>query len=82
MTIKHALAIALVAPFLTVSSMAQTVDQHVYQGGPKTAIPHAARTIASPSEAFAMVPPAAASQAKRSHIYSGGPQTVVPHSGY
>ena len=77
MTIKYILAVALVAPFLTVSSMAQDairLDQHVYQGGPKTSIPHAAR-LTTASEAFAMVPNAATS-----HRYSGGPQTVVPHS--
>ena len=78
MTVKYILAAVLVAPFLTVSSMAQEVtrlDQHVYQGGPKTSIPHAARQMTSASEAFAMVPKAATS-----HRYSGGPQTVVPHS--
>ena len=78
MTIKYILAVALVAPFMTVSSMAQDaprLDQHAYQGGPKTGIPHAARQMASTNEAFAMVP-----KAVTSHRYSGGPQTVVPHS--
>jgi hypothetical protein len=78
MAIKYILAAALVAPFLTVSSMAQDasrLDQHVYQGGPKTGIPHAARQMTSAREAFAMVP-----KATTSHRYSGGPQTVVPHS--
>lgn len=77
MTVKYILAVALVAPFLTVSSMAQDairLDQHMYQGGPKTSIPHAAR-LTTASEAFAMVPKTATS-----HGYSGGPQTVVPHS--
>lgn len=75
---KHILAIALVAPFLTAPAMAQyapRIDQHVYQGGPKSSVPHAARQTTSASEAFAMVP-----RAVKSHRYSGGPQTVVPHS--
>lgn len=75
MTMKHILAVALVAPFLTAPAMAQDpprLDQHVYQGGPKTGIPHAARQMTSASDAFAMAP--------TSHRYSGGPQTVVPHS--
>lgn len=75
---KYVLALVLVAPFMTVSSMAQDavrLDQHAYQGGPKTSIPHAARQTTRASDAFAMAP-----KAKRSHGYSGGPQTVVPHS--
>jgi hypothetical protein len=78
MTMKYIFAVALVAPFLTVSGMAQDaprLDQHVYQGGPKTSIPHATRQTTSASEAFALAP-----KARRSHGYSGGPQTVVPHS--
>jgi hypothetical protein len=78
MTVKSILAVALVAPFLAVSSMAQSaplVDQHVYQGGPKSSVPHATRQMPSAGDAFAMVP-----KAVTSHRYSGGPQTVVPHS--
>ena len=78
MTIKYILAAALVAPFLTVSSMAQSaplLDQHVYSGGPKSSVPHATRQITSASDAFAMAP-----KAMTSHRYTGGPQTVVPHS--
>lgn len=78
MTVKFILAAALVAPFLAAPAMAQDtvrLDQHVYQGGPKTSIPHATRQMTSASEAFAMAPKAATS-----HRYSGGPQTVVPHS--
>lgn len=73
MTMKYILAVALVAPFLTVSSMAQ--DAHVYQGGPKTSIPHVMTQPPSAANAFAMAP-----KAMTSHRYSGGPQTVVPHS--
>ena len=78
MTIKYMLAVALLAPFMAVSSLAQDVsrlDQHVYLGGPKSGIPHGTRQITSTSDAFAMAPKAA-----MSHRYSGGPQTVVPHS--
>jgi hypothetical protein len=77
MTKKYILAVALVAPFLIAPAMAQDefrIDQHVYQGGPKSGIPHAVRQVTS-REAFAMVP-----KASMSHRYSGGPQTVVPHS--
>ncbi len=79
---KYILAVALVAPFLMASGMAQTVDQHVYQGGPKTTVPHATRSVTGVREAFGMVPLAVAPRASRSHVYSGGPQTVVPHSSY
>jgi hypothetical protein len=78
MTRKYLLAAALVAPFLTAPAMAQEaprLDQHVYQGGPKSGIPHATRQITSSRDAFAMAP-----KAVTSHRYRGGPQTVVPHS--
>jgi hypothetical protein len=77
MTMKHILAVALVTPFMTVSGLAQEaprLDQHVYQGGPKSGIPHATRQTTA-NEAFAMV-----RKGRTSHGYSGGPQTVVPHS--
>jgi hypothetical protein len=77
MTMKYVLALVLVAPFMTVSSMAQDashLDQHVYQGGPKTGVLHATRQVtAAASQAFAMAP------VRMSHHYSGGPKTVVPH---
>ncbi len=78
MTMKYILAVALVAPFLTVSGMAQDaprMDRHVYVGGPKSDIPHATRQITSWDKAFAMAP-----KAKATHAYRGGPQTVVPHA--
>jgi hypothetical protein len=74
---KYILAVALVAPFLTVSSMAQNAPytiKHVYQGGPKTNIPHATRQTTSGGDIFAMEV-----KAKKPHAYRGGPQTVVPH---
>jgi hypothetical protein len=75
---KYILAVALVAPFLTVSSMAQDtprMDRHVYVGGPKSTIPHATRQTTGAGGAFAMAP-----KAKVPHAYRGGPNTVVPHS--
>lgn len=77
---KYVLALVLIAPFMTASGMAQDaprLDQHVYQGGPKSSVPHAARlttTTTTASDAFAMMP-----RARTVHGYSGGPQTVVPH---
>jgi hypothetical protein len=68
MTMKYILAVALIAPFLIVSSMAQ----QAYQGGPKSSI--ATRQISSGGDIYAM-----GVKAKKSHAYRGGPQTVVPH---
>jgi hypothetical protein len=76
---KHIIAVAVVAPFLVASAMAQDaprINQHAYQGGPKTSIPHATKQMTSAGEAFAMAP-----KATKAHAYRGGPQTVVPH-GY
>ena len=75
---KYILAVALVAPFLTVSGMAQDaprIDKHVYQGGPGSNIPHATKQITSWDQAFAMAP-----IAKVRHGYRGGPGTVVVHT--
>ena len=77
MTIKYILAVALVAPFLTVSSMAQNAPytfKHVYQGGPKSAVAHTTRQITSDGSVFAFDV-----NAKTPHTYRGGPRTAVPH---
>lgn len=84
MTMKHIVAIAFITPFLTVSSMAQDasrLDQHVYQGGPKSNIPHATRQISSGSDIYAQggIYAQGVRSANKSHAYHGGPQTVVPH---
>jgi hypothetical protein len=74
---KYILALVLIAPLMTVSGMAQNaprVDQHVYQGGPKSSVPHTTRLTTTTSDAFAMMP-----RGRTAHVYSGGPQTVVPH---
>ena len=81
MTMKHIVAIAFITPFLTVSSMAQDasrLDQHVYQGGPKSSIPHATRQIGVDIYAQGDIY-ARGVKAHKSHAYLGGPQTVVPH---
>ena len=74
---RYIFALVLIAPFMTASSMAQDavrIDQHVYQGGPKSSVPHATRETTA-NQAFAMV-----RKGRTSHGYSGGPKTVVPHS--
>ena len=48
MTIKCMVAVALLTPFLTMSSMAQQ-----YQGGPKSSVPPTTRQIASGSDIYA-----------------------------
>jgi len=76
--IKHVLAAVLIAPFLTVSGMAQDVplvNKHIYQSGPASNIPHATKQTGW-EQAYAMEPRA---KAKKSHAYRGGPKTVVPH---
>ena len=74
---KHIIAVALIAPFLVASAMAQDTPRlstHVYQGGPGSSIPHATRQVTSWEQAYAMAP-----KAKAAHAYRGGPQTVVVH---
>ena len=80
MTIKYILAIALIAPFLTVSSMAQQ-----YQGGPKSSPALTARQISSGGDIYAQgYPPggdiyAQGVKATRPHAYRRAAKTVVPH---
>ncbi len=75
---KHIIAVALIAPFLVASAMAQDTPRltttHVYHGGPGSNIPHATRQVTSWEQAFAMAP-----KGKVAHAYRGGPQTVVVH---
>ena len=78
MTIKCILAVALVTPFLTVSSMAQQ-----YQGGPKSGVAPTTRQISSGGDIYAQGVGgdiyARGFNANKSHAYRGGPKTVVPH---
>ena len=76
MTIKYTLAVALITPLLTVSSMAQQ-----YVGGPKSGIAPAPRQISSGGDIYAQGVDVYARgvKANKSRAYRGGPKTVVPH---
>ena len=70
--VKYIVAFALVAPFLTVSSMAQNAPytiKHVYQGGPKSAVAHTTRQITSDGAIYAYDV-----NAKKSNAYRGDPR--------
>ena len=76
MTIKYILAVALITPFLTVSSMAQQ-----YVGGPKSSVVPSTRQISSGGDIYAQGVDVYAPRIKanKSRAYRGGPGTVVPH---
>lgn len=86
MTIKYILAVAVITPFLTVSSMAQQ-----YVGGPKSGVAPT-RQISSGADIYAQGVGgdiyaqrvggntyARGVNTNKSHAYRGGPKTVVPH---
>ncbi len=82
MTIKCILAIALITPVLTVSSMAQQ-----YQGGPKSSF-MPTRQISSGGDIYAQgdvyprgVAAKKSSAGGGSHHYSGGPRSDPHHMG-
>lgn len=65
---KYILAVALLAPLLTVSSLAQDAPRtikHVYQGGPKSAVAHTTRQITSGGDVYAMGERAKVPRARR-----------------
>ena len=75
MTIKYILAVALITPFLIVSTMAQQ-----YQGGPKGSAALRTPQISSGGDIYAQeVDGARGVKAKKSRAYRGGPKTVAPH---
>ena len=81
MTIKYILAVALITPFLTVSSTAQQ-----YQGGPKSSVPPTMQQIDGDiyAQGIDVYAPrgdiyAQGVRTNKSHAYRGGPKTVVPH---
>ena len=76
MSIKYILAIALITPFLTVSSMAQQ-----YVGGPKSSVAPMTQQISSGGDIYAQGVDdyARGVKANKSRAYRGGPKTVVPH---
>jgi hypothetical protein len=82
MTIRYILAVSLITPFLTVSSMAQQ-----YVGGPKSGVAPTTRQISSGGDIYAqgvdVYAPgvdvyAQGVRANKSRAYRGGPRTVVP----
>jgi hypothetical protein len=77
MTIKYILAVALITPFLTVSSMAQQ-----YVGGPKSGVAPTPQ-ISSGGDVYAQGVGGdiytRGIKANKSHAYRGGPKTVIPH---
>ena len=77
MSIKHMLAIALITPLLTVSSMAQQ-----YVGGPKSGVAPTTRQISSGGDIYAQGVDVYAQgvRTKKSHAYRGGRKTVVPQA--
>ena len=83
MTIKYVLAVALITPFLTVSSMAQQ-----YQGGPKSSVAPTTRPIGSGGDIYAqgidVYTPggdiyAQGVRTSQSRAYRGRAKTVVSH---
>jgi hypothetical protein len=76
MTTKYILAVALITPFLTVSTMAQQ-----YQGGPKSSFAPSTRQIGSGGDIYAQGVDVYAPgvKANKPHAYRGGPKTIVPH---
>jgi len=76
MTIKYILAVALITPLLTVSSIAQQ-----YVGGPKSSVAPSTRQSSSGGDIYAQGVDVYARgiKANKSHAYRGGPRTVVPH---
>jgi hypothetical protein len=82
MSIKYILAVVLITPFLSVSSMAQQ-----YQGGPKSSVAPTTRQISSGGDIYAqgvdVYAPgrdiyAQGVRANKSPAYRGGPKTDVP----
>jgi hypothetical protein len=74
MTIKYIVAVALIAPFLTVSSMAQQ-----YHGGPKSSVAPTTQQINSGGDIYAQGVDVYAPRvrAHKTHAYRGGPKTFV-----
>jgi len=74
MTIRYILAVALITPFLTMSSMAQQ-----YVGGPKSGIAPTTQQISSGGDIYAQGGDiyARGVKANKSHVYRGGQKPVV-----
>lgn len=76
MTTKFILTLALITPFLTVSSVAQQ-----YVGGPKSGVP-TTRQISSGGDIYAQGVDVYAPRVKanKSRAYRGGSKAVVPRT--
>ena len=76
MTIRYILAVSLITPFLTVSSMAQQ-----YVGGPKSGVAPTTRQISSGGDIYAQGVDVYARgvKANTSRAYRAGTKTVVPY---
>jgi len=77
MTVRYIIAVALITPFLTMSSMAQQ-----YVGGPKSGIAPTTRQISSGGDIYAQGVDGYAPEVKanKSHAYRGDTKTVVPRT--
>ena len=75
MTIKYILAVALITPLLSVSSMAQQ-----YVGGPKSGIPMTRQFSGGDIYAQGVDVHAPRVKANKSRAYRGGSKTVVPRT--
>ncbi|MDU6670096.1 MAG: hypothetical protein E6501_15960, partial [Bradyrhizobium sp.] len=77
MTVRYIIAVALITPFLTMSSMAQQ-----YVGGPKSGIAPTTRQISSGGDIYAQGVDVYAPRVKanKSHAYRGDTKTVVPRT--
>ena len=75
MITKYILAVALITPFLTMSSMAQQ-----YQGGPKSPVAPTTRQVSSGGDIYAQGIDVYAPgvKANKSHTYRAGLKTAVP----
>jgi hypothetical protein len=75
MTTRYILAVALITPFLSVSTMAQQ-----YQGGPKSSVAPSTRQIGSGGDIYAQGVDVYAPgvKANKPHAYRGGAKTIVP----
>jgi hypothetical protein len=77
MSIKYILAVGLITPFLTMSSMAQQ-----YVGGPKSGVAPTTRQISTGGDIYAQGVDVYAQgvRANKRQAYRGGPKTVVPQA--
>ena len=76
MTIKYILAVALIMPFVTVSSIAQQ-----YQGGPKSSVIPTAPQYAQGVDVYAPAGEIYAQgvRTNKSRAYRASPKAVVPY---